>query len=114
MKQNTKPKPESGINLQLKSIRNHNYITKARVDRSYVKLYSEVERRYYICQLKAYQLEEEDFETYEEQCILPLRRKLSRFRSAVDEWEELGLLDKEQFREAVYLWRRLQRYVQVP
>ena len=62
MKQNTKPKPESGINLQLKSIRNHNYITKARVDRSYVKLYSEVERRYYICHLKAYQLEEEDFE----------------------------------------------------
>ena len=92
MKQNTKPKPESGINLQLKSInlqlkniKNHNYITKARVDRSYVKLYGEVERRHYICLLKAEQLEEEDFEAYEEQCIIPLRRKLSRFRSVVDE-----------------------------
>ena len=73
MKQNIKLKPESGVNLQLKSIRNHNYITKARVDRSYVKLYSEVERRHYICLLKAYQLEEEDFEAYEEQCIIPLR-----------------------------------------
>ena len=107
MKQNTKPKLESGINLQLKSIRNHNYITKARVDRSYAK----VETRYYICLLKADQLEEGNFETYEEQCVIPLRRKLSRFRSAVDEWQELGLLDKDQFREAVYLWRRLQRYV---
>ena len=114
MKQNTKPKPESGVNLQLKCIRNHNYITKARANRSYVKLYGEVERRHYICLLKADQLEEEDFEAYEEQCIIPLRRKLSRFRSAVDEWQELGLLDKDQFREAVYLWRRLQRYVQEP
>ena len=112
MKQSTKLNPESGINLQLKDIRNHNYITKARVDRSYAKLYSEVERRYYICLLKDYLLEEDDFEAYEEQCIIPLRRKLSRFRSAVDEWEELGLLDKIQFRDAVYLWRRLQRYVQ--
>ena len=65
MKQSTKLNPESGINLQLKSIRNHNYITKARVDRSYNKLYSEVERRQYICLLKANQLEEEDFEAYE-------------------------------------------------
>ena len=114
MKQSTKLNPESGINLQLKSIRNHNFITKARVDRSYNKLYSEVERRQYICLLKANQLEEEDFEAYEEQCIVPLRRKLSRFRSAVDEWQALGLLDIVQFREAVYLWRRLQRYVQGP
>ena len=114
MKQSTKPKLESGVNLQLKSIRNHNYITKARVDRSYVKLYNEVERRQYICLLKANRLEEEDFEVYKEQCIIPLRQKLSRFRSAVDEWQELGLLDKDQFREAVYLWRRLQRYVQGP
>ena len=84
------------------------------MDRSYNKLYSEVERRHYICLLKFKQIEEEDFEAFEEQCIIPLRRKLSRFRSAVDEWQALGLLDVEQFREAVYLWRRLQRYVQGP
>ena len=42
------------------------------------------------------------------------KMKLSRFRSVVDEWRELGLLDVDQVREAIYLWRRLQRYVQGP